>query len=76
MGLKRLRVLGKMQQLYIITNTINNIIIKVNKMAFWCLDKTDKFDVIFSYSVFTHTSFKEFEYIFNRHKEHLNAEVL
>lgn len=38
----------------------------------WCLDKTDKFDVIFSYSVFTHTSFKEFEYIFNRHKEHLN----
>ena len=37
----------------------------------WCLED-DKFDVIFSYSIFTHTSFEEFEYVFNRHKEHLN----
>jgi len=38
----------------------------------WCLDDTDKFDVIFSYSIFTHTAFTEFEYIFNKHKKHLN----
>lgn len=38
----------------------------------WCLQETDKFDVIFSYSIFTHTSFEEFEYVFNRHKKHLD----
>ena len=38
----------------------------------WCLDETDMFDVIFSYSIFTHTSFEEFKYVFNRHKNHLN----
>ena len=36
----------------------------------WCLE--DKYDVIFSYSVFTHTSFSEFKDVFNKHKEHLN----
>ena len=38
----------------------------------WCLNDNDKFDVIFSHSVFDHTSFEEFEYIFNKHKKHLN----
>jgi len=36
----------------------------------WCLN--DKYDVIFSFSVFTHTSFTEFKDVFDRHKEHLN----
>ena len=38
----------------------------------WCL--SDKYDVIFSYSVFTHTSFTEFKDVFNKHKEHLNKD--
>ncbi len=38
----------------------------------WCLK--DKYDVIFSYSVFTHTSFTEFKDVFNKHKEHLNKD--
>ena len=37
----------------------------------WCLNEDDKFDVIFSHSVFNHTSFEDFEYIFNRQKNHL-----
>ena len=36
----------------------------------WCLE--DTYDVIFSFSVFTHTSFTEFNDVFNKHKEHLN----
>ena len=31
------------------------------------------FDVIFlRVSIFTHTSFEEFKYVFNKHKNHLN----
>ena len=37
----------------------------------WCLDENDKFDVIFSHSVFNHISFEEFEYVFNKQKNHL-----
>ena len=40
------------------------------KYCSWCLN--DKYDVIFSFSVFTHTSFTEFQDVFNKHKEHLN----
>ena len=45
-----------------------------NKYCTWCLK--DTYDVIFSYSVFTHTSFMEFQDVFNRHKEHLNKDGL
>lgn len=38
----------------------------------WPLSDEQKFDIIFSLSVFTHTSIEEFFDIFNKHKNHLN----
>ena len=38
----------------------------------WCLTNDMKYDIIFSLSVFTHTSIEEFFYTFNKHKQHLN----
>lgn len=49
---------------------------KGNEHCIWCLDSNSKYDIIFSYSVFTHTSFSEFKDVFNKHKEHLNKNGL